>query len=132
MKNKSLNIRIAAIALVSLFTVAITAPAIANEPVPAAVELKFIGNLKDQPVFQLSFNGTDETEYSVAVVDEYNNVLYKETVKAGTTKKFMVTHELDSVELRFEVTGKKTNKTSVFEINRNQRVVEDLTINKIK
>ena len=44
----------------------------------------------------------------------------------------MVTHELDSVELRFEVTGKKTNKTSVFEINRNQRVVEDLTINKIK
>lgn len=133
MKNKSLNIRIAAIALATLFTVAFVSPAVANNNLPAAVELKFIGNLKDQPMFQLSFNGAEETEYTVAVLDEYNNMLYKETVKAGATKKFLLnTDEIGSADLRFEITGKKSNKTVVFEINRNQRVVEDLVINKIK
>ena len=135
MQNKSMNFRLAAIALVTLFTVAAVTPALAIDGnLPAAVELKFIGNLKNQPMFQLSFNGAEETDYTVAVVDEYNNVLYKENVKAsGNAKKFLLnTEEISTAGLRFEITGKKSNKTVVFEINRNSRVVEDLVISKIK
>lgn len=68
------------------------------------------------------------------MVDEYNTVLYKDVVKANnTTKKFLLnTEELGNVGLRFQITGRKSNKTVVYEVNRNARVVEDLVVNKVK
>jgi len=135
MKNVTTNIRIAAIALVALFTVALNTPAFANkEKNPAGVEIKFIGSHKNQPVLELNFNNPVEGEYTIEIVDEYNVLLYKDVVKANAgIRRFMLnTEELGSVGLRFEITGKKSNKTAVYEINRNARVVEDLVVNKVR
>jgi hypothetical protein len=130
-----INTRLAAVALVALFTVAFTAPALANdEKKVIPVELKFIGNIKNQPLFHMTFNSTEESEYTITVRDEYGNVLYKDNVKGGTfTKKFMLnTEELGDAELKFEVTGKGFEKPVVFEINKYTRYVEDVVVNKIK
>lgn len=124
-----------AIALVAIFTLSFSTAALAiDETNPSGIELKFIGNVKNQPIFQLTANHPDETEYSVAVLDENNVVLYRENVKGGVAgKKFMLnTEELGDAAIRFEITGKKSNKTIVYEINRNSHVVSDLVINKVK
>lgn len=130
-----INTRLLAIALVAMFSVAATAPALAaddNKVIP--VELKFVGNIKNQPLFHMTFNGTEESEYTISVRDEYGNVLYKEKVKGGTfTKKFMLnTEELGDAELKFEVVSKSYEKPVVFEINRFTNYVQDVVINKTK
>jgi hypothetical protein len=129
------NTRLIALALVALFTVAFTAPALANdEKKVIPVELKFIGNIKNQPLFHMTFNSTEESEYTIVVRDEYGNVLYKETVKGGIfTKKFLLnTEELGDAELKFEVSGKNYEKPVVFEINKQSRFVQDVVVNKVK
>ena len=129
------NKTLALVALVAIFTVSFSTSALAiDETNPSGIELKFIGNLKNQPIFQLTANHPDETEFSVSVMDENNVVLYKDNVKSGVNgKKFMLnTEELGDASVRFEITGKKSNKTIVYEINRNSHVVSDLVINKLK
>ncbi|RYY52094.1 MAG: hypothetical protein EOO05_22350 [Chitinophagaceae bacterium] len=124
-----------AVALVAIFTVSFSTKALAiDETNTSGVELKFIGNLKNQPIFQLTANHPEETEYTVSVIDENNVVLYKDNVKSGVAgKKFMLnTEELGDASVRFEITGKKSNKTIVYEVNRNSHVVSDLVINKVK
>jgi hypothetical protein len=132
MKTLLINTRILAVAFVSAFAVAFTTPAVAAEPTP--VELKYLGQLKNQPLFELTFNNGEDTEFTVVIRDEFKNVLYKEFIKSGvTSKKYLLnTDELGDVSLQFEITGKKSDKTIIYEVNRNSRYVENLVVNKIK
>jgi hypothetical protein len=127
--------RILVIAFVAVFTLSLATPAMANDGKnPTPTELKYIGEIKNQPVFELTFNTEDESEFIVVIRDEYRNVLHKEFVKAGTaSKKYLITNELADLDLlQFEVTGRKTDKTVVFQINKNARFVQDVVVNKIK
>ena len=135
MKKVLINTRILAIALAATFTTAFSSPALANEEKKAIpVELKFVGNIESQPVFLLSFNNAEENGYTIIVRDEYGNVLYRDKVKGGNiAKKFMLnTEELGDVALQFEIIGSKTEKSVVYEVNKQSRLVEDLVINKMK
>lgn len=135
MKTLLSNTRILAVAFASVFAIAFTTPALANDKTePAPVELKYLGQLKNQPLFELTFNNTQDNEFTVVIRDEFKNVLYKETVRNGvTSKKYLLnTDELGDVGLQFEITGRTTDKTIVYEVNRNSRLVEDLVVNKIK
>lgn len=136
MKALLINTRIATIALITIFTVAFTAPALADpgkDSVPA--ELKYLGKYKNQPVFEVSFNKNEtDSEFIVTIRDEENNVLYKDFIKAGTTSKrySLNTDELGSnVSVQFEITGKTSNTTAVYQINKSSRIVEDLAVNKL-
>jgi hypothetical protein len=136
--KKTMITRIFTIALVSLFTIALNNTALANddkkndEKKAIPVELKFIGNIQNQPVFQLSFNNAGENDFTVVVRDEFNTVLYRDYVKGGNvTKKFLLnTDEIGNTAIFFEITGKKTDKTVVYEVNKQSRLVEDLVISK--
>lgn len=136
MKNVFNNTRNAAIAVAALFALSFSTPAAAaGEPLnDSGVEFKLIGNIENHPVLQVTFNNAEESDFMVEVIDEYNNVLYKDYVKANnTTKKFMLnTDELGNVGVRFEITGKKSNKKVVFEVNRNSRTIEDVVVNQVK
>ncbi|HKC36104.1 MAG TPA: hypothetical protein VKB95_08580 [Chitinophagaceae bacterium] len=134
MKTK-ISTRLIAIALVAAFTTALTSPAFANDDkknIP--VELKFVGNIKSQPVFHLVFDSPEETEYTIIISDEFGNSFFKETVK-GTRfiRKFLLnTEELDGAKLKFEVSSKKYDKPVVFEIGNETRFVEEIVINRLK
>lgn len=134
MKNLSINLRIAAIAMISFLTVAFTNTASATEGNPSAVELKFIGNVKNKPVFQLTYTGAASSEFTIVVRDEYNTILYRDVVKGSNiAKNYMLnTDELGDTGVTFEVSGKKTEKPVVFEISKSTRFVQDLVINKVK
>lgn len=132
--KKTMNTRILAIALASIFTVTLSTTVLANDEKKAIpVELKFIGNIENQPVFQLTFSSPDENEFTILVRDEFNNVLYRDYVKAGNvTKKFLLnTEELGNTTIQFEITGKKTHKKVIYEVNKQSRFVEDVVVNKM-
>jgi len=135
MKSRLINIRIFAIALAVTFTTAFSTPALAiDEKKAIPVELKFVGNINKQPVFQLNFSNTEVNEYTIIVRDEHYNVLYRDKVKGGNiTKKFILnTEELGDGDIQFEIIGKKTDKKVVYEVSTVARLVEDVVINKMK
>ena len=71
MKKVLINTRILAIALAATFTTAFSSPALAiEEKKTIPVELKFVGNIGDQPVFLLNFTNSEENEYTIVVRDE--------------------------------------------------------------
>jgi hypothetical protein len=133
---KTLKTRIVAIALVAALTVAFTTPVLANTTGenPQAVELKYLGQYKNQPVFELTFKNSEEAEFTVVIRDEQDNIVYKDFIKSGvTSKKYMLnTEELGDVPVNFEITSRKTDKTVVYKVNKNTRVVEDVVVNLVK
>jgi hypothetical protein len=133
---KTLKTRIVAIALVAALTVAFTTPVLANTTGenPQAVELKYLGQYKNQPVFELTFKNSEEAEFTVVIRDEQDNIVYKDFIKSGvTSKKYMLnTEELGDVPVNFEITSRKTDKTVVYKVNKNTRVVEDVVVNLVR
>jgi len=95
-------------------------------------ELKYIGLVKNQPVFQLDLNSADENEFVIAIKDVYGNVLYSEKVKTKNfTRVFQLdTDEIDDEVLTVEVKSSKNGKPEIFTINRNTRFIEEPTISK--
>lgn len=134
MKKAMRNFGIFSIALLA-FTLAFSTVTLANDEKPAPVtELKFIGNLEDQPVFQLNLNNTIEDEFTVTFRDENGNILYTDKFKgANITKKFMLkSEELGDATLNVVVRGKKNNTTEVYSINKSHSYVEETVVNKVK
>jgi len=130
------NKRLLVIAFFTVFSVAASPAARANDgnnPLP--VELKFIGNINNQQIFQLNFTGNaEENDVVITIRDEAGNALYRENIKAENFyKKFLLNNdEIGDGLLRFEVTSKRSNKTVVFEVKRQSRLVEEIVVNKVK
>ena len=135
MKRVFINTRILAVALAITSTTVFSTPAAAiDEKKTIPVELKFLGNINNQPVVLLNFTNTEVNEYTVIVRDSYGVVLYRDKVKGSNmTQKFILnTEDIGDVELHFEITGKKTDKTVVYEVNTVSRIIEDVVVNKVK
>ena len=137
MKKIFSNNRLIAIAFFTVFSVAAapfaTAADSSNHRV-MPIELKHIGSIHNQPLFQLSYDGkAEQDEFTITIRDENGNSLYRENIKGENfSKKFLLKkEEVGEGSLRFEITSKKYNTTVVYEINRNIRQVEDLVVNKL-
>lgn len=130
------NYKTIAIALFAALSIASTSTVLANEGSKSAksgIELKFIGNNENQPVFQLNVNNTEEDEYTVTFRDEQNNVLYAGKLKGiNITKNFQLnTEEVGDNAMSVEVKSRKTNKAEVYKINRTHSYTEEIVVNKL-
>jgi len=129
------NYGILAITLIA-FTLSFSTVTLANEegPKKTVSELKYVGKLENQPVFQLDLNNTEEEEFSVTFRDEYGNILFSEKFTGvNITKKFLLNNdELSDAHLNVVVRARKRNTTDVYTINRNTSYVEETVVNKIK
>lgn len=135
MKTELRNYRKMAIVALA-FTLAFSTPALANDgdKENPTTELRFIGNMENQPVFELNL-GNNEDEYTVIFRDEYGNILYSDKFKGATglTKKFMLrTEDFGDASLNVMVKSKKNKSTEVYTINRNHSYVEETLVNKVK
>ncbi len=103
-----------------------------NGDTPAA-QLKYIGSVEHQPLFQLDLNGTKEEYYSISIKDQQGQVLYNEKVKAKTfTRTFRLdTDDLGDAKLTVEVRSYSSDKPEVFTINRETRFVEENSVSKL-
>ena len=130
-----INNRLIAIAFFTVFSATVVSASTndsSNLVMP--LELKLIGSINNQPLFQLSYAGTTEQDdFAIIIRDENGNSLYRENIKGESfTKKFLLNRDdLGDGTLRFEITSKKNSKTVVYEVNRNTRQVEELVISKM-
>lgn len=135
MTNVMKNYKTLAIALFAALSVASTSNVMANEGVKpkSGIDLKFIGNVEDQPVFQLNVNNTEDDEYIVIFRDEQSNVLYAGRLKGtNITKNFQLSSEDgDAAAMSVEVKSKKTNKSETYKINRTRSFTEEIVVNKL-
>lgn len=139
MKSQSLRNRFTAvitvllIALSSVFNVAIASGnnKAGNE---TSVDVKYVGQIDMQPVFQLDVKNMEEDEMYITLTDEANHVLYAVRFKDRSfTKKFQInTADLNASQLFVKVAGKNSKKTQTFQISNNITLVEDVVVNKIE
>jgi hypothetical protein len=135
MKKAMRNFGIALIALTLGFsTVMLANDGDKKDKTNHTSELKFIGNLENQPVFQLDLSNTEEDEITVTFRDDAGNVIYANTFKgANISKKFLLkSEEFGDTALTVSVRSKKNSSTEVYTINRNHTYVEETTVNKLK
>lgn len=113
----------------SLFATSVQASNETSQPPTAA--LKYIGILKDRPVFQLDVSSVNDENLAISIRDQFGEVLYSERVTAKVySKKFLLDlTTLGDAVLRVEVKSGK-NKPEVFTINRNTRYYEETSITK--
>lgn len=125
------------LAIVALaFTVAFSTPTMANDDDKNnhATELKFIGNMENQPVFELNLVNKAEDEYTVTFRDEYGNVIYTDKFKGtALNKKFLLrTEDFGDTALNVVVKAKNSNTTEVYTINRSHSYVQETKVAKVK
>jgi hypothetical protein len=103
------------------------------------IEFKFIGKIKNYPVFQLNLNNNEAEEYFINIRDLNYDVLYSEKVKAkqaNFSRKYGL--DIDEADLNapgfeviVEVTSAKTHKTQVYKISSQTTVNENIVVAKL-
>jgi hypothetical protein len=136
MKKAMRNYGIFTIVLLA-FTIVFSTVTLANDEAGKnshTTDLKFIGNVENQPVFELNLNNTEDDEFTVTFRDENGNVLYTDKFKGSNlTKKFLLkTDDLTDAVLNVVVKSKKGNTSDVYVINRSHSYVEETVVNKVK
>src|SRR6185503_7512060 len=130
------NNRLVLVAFFTVFSMAVTHTAVASgSSRPVRVELKYIGTLNDQPLVQLTFSGNaEENEFTIIIRDEEGISLYRETIRGENFfKKFLLNNdEIGESKIWFEVISRRSNKSVVFEVNRDSLYVNELAIVKMK
>lgn len=98
----------------------------------APVEFRFIGNVEQQPVYQLDINNADE--YYISFSDGSGTILYAGTIKSGTqSQRFMINAEEVGYEaLTVTISSKKSNVSQVYTIKRSQSLVEENVIRRVR
>jgi hypothetical protein len=121
----------------SLLMFALMVPALAqraslNEGA-AGIAIHYVGNVNNQPVFQVEFENTSEEPVQVSIKDEDGNTLYFAKIKDRRfSKKFQFEKaESDNMTLSFTLATPKEKHTQVFEVNTNVRMVRDVVVTRL-
>jgi len=128
------NKSIFAIAIISALTFFYT-PAKANDDktiVP--VEMKLVGNIKNQPLVELKFNTSkQDNQFVISITDQYDNILYSGNATGENfTKRILLdTNDLGDAILTFEITSKKTGKSITYKVTRELNTVEQTNVVKL-
>jgi hypothetical protein len=121
-----------AIAIFSLMSFANATAGKTTDSIPALpVELHYMGNIKNQPVFQLNFSGSrEENEFNITITDESGYEFYNANVKGEKfTRQFLFdTEDLGDAKVQFSITGKRSGKTVVYKVDRQTRVLEQMNV----
>jgi hypothetical protein len=136
MKKAMKNSRFVAIVLATVLSFGFVQATLANgnkvitmDP----VELKFIGNINEQPVFQLNLNNVNDEDFVITVRDASNTILYTEKVKGKEiSRKYRFnTDEVDMSGLSFQVTSRTTNKTAVYKVVNKTSFVQEISVKEV-
>ena len=137
MKQVLINTRNMTILFVGFFTMGFSPKALKNIKKESPIEVKFLNKVKDMPVFQLNVNNEENGAFFIKVKDGFGNVLLRETLNGKKVwRKYLLEIEASDFhnadfQLVFEVTNVTTNTTSVYNVTRNTRMVEDISVAKL-
>lgn len=119
----------AVLALLTVGTVLTANAQDGNNP----VAIKYIGAVGNQPIFLVEFDNQTEEEILVALRDADGNMLYTEKFQGKRfSKRFQLNRNEDDLQVTLSLTNRKDRLTQQYQINRNTRIVEDVTVTKLR
>src|SRR4030095_1969426 len=99
------------------------------------VEIKYLGVLEKNPVFEISMNNAQADNFFITIRDESGTVLYSEKLSGkNISRKYRIDTEEEITEggLRFEVRSVNNKKTEVYIAGISENVTREMAVNKIQ
>jgi hypothetical protein len=111
MKNSKNSLRIFAVALVALFSVALTSSATAADTKGTdPVVVKYVGASNNIAIFELSFTNEKEEQFEIMITDRYNSLYYEKVKGTELSRKFQfVSSDADGGSVNDEILVVITN-----------------------
>jgi len=131
MKNSKNNFRIFVVALVALFSVALTSSATAADTKATdPVVVKYIGASDNVAIFELSFTNEKEEQFEIMITDKYNSLYYEKVKGTELSRKFQfVSTDADGGSVNDEIlvviTNTTTKEVSTYKILPNASIGKD-------
>ena len=130
-KNKT-----AIVALMAAIGTTFASPVLANyDPhEPSGVEVKYLGSVQKNPVFEVNLTNNEGDNFIVRILDVTGTVLYTEKLEGkNISRKYRIAteEELENGSLRFEIRGIKSKKTEVYAVGVNENTTREMAVNKI-
>lgn len=124
------------VAFMAAFGTTFTSPLLANtNPTePSAVEVKYLGTVQKNPVFEVNLTNEAGESFIVRVLDASGRVLYKEKLEGkNISRKYRIAteEELESDSIRFEIRTVNSNKTEVYSVGVNENFTREMAVNKL-
>jgi len=131
-KNKAIII-----ALMAIISTSFSSPvsAMDKKKDPPGVEIKYLGFLDKNPVFEIIFNNVQVDNYFITIRDEASTTLYSEKISGKSISR---RYRIDTEEiipeggLRFEIRVGSTNKTEVYVAGTTESITREMAVNKIQ
>ena len=104
-----------------------------NKSNASVVEIKYLGSVGNQPIFQVAFDNLKQENVQVSITDENGVELYGEKFKDKRFSKKFKFEKLDTdpFKLRFTLTSDSEKLSQVFEVNTKVWTVQDVVITKL-
>ena len=131
-KNKAIII-----AMMALISTSFSNPlsAMDKKTDPPGVEIKYLGFLDKNPVFEIIFNNGQVDNYFITIRDEAGTTLHSEKISGKSiSRRYRINTEevIPEGGLRFEIRVGSTNKTEVYVAGVTESVTREMTVNKIQ
>ncbi len=97
------------------------------------VELSYIGNINQSPVFQLALENETGEKLYISVRNQSGDVLYATSFKGKNfSKKIRFDNaDMSDMQLKLVITSKTKFETQHFHITQQNRVIEEITVAKV-
>ncbi|MGZ5191894.1 MAG: hypothetical protein ACXWCZ_12860 [Flavisolibacter sp.] len=104
-----------------------------NKSNASAVEIKYLGSVENQPIFQVVFENSKQENVHVSITDENGIELYGEKFRDKRFSKKFKFEKLDTdpFKLRFTLTSDNEKSSQVFEVNTKVWTVQDVVVTKL-
>jgi len=123
------------IAIIAVFSAAFTNPAMATTKTdPPITEVKYLGFVGSNPVFQLNLHGLHSDNYLISIRDASGTIIFSEKLNGtNISRKYRIDTEEAIPEggLRFEVKALKAKKTDVYVAGITENVTREVAVTKL-
>ena len=131
-KNKAIII-----ALMAIISTSFSNPASAMDKKsdPPGVEIKYLGFVARNPVFEITTNNVQADKFFITIRDESGTVLYSESLSGkNLSRKYRIDTEEEITQggLRFEVRSVKSKKTEVYIAGVSENTTREMAVTKIQ
>ena len=131
-KNKAIII-----AMLTLISTSFSNPlsAMDKKTDPPGVEIKYLGFLDKNPVFEIIFNNGQVDNYFITIRDEAGTTLHSEKISGKSiSRRYRINTEevIPEGGLRFEIRVGSSNKTEVYVAGVTESVTREMAVNKIQ
>jgi hypothetical protein len=102
---------------------------------PPGVEIRYLGFVKKNPVFEITTNNLQADNFFITIRDEAGTVLFSEKLSGkNLSRKYRIDTEEEIADggLRFEVRSVNSKKTTVYLAGISENITKEMAVTKIQ